>query len=281
MRVGVSLPVREMAGDLGAIAEFAVAADELGLTHLRVPDQVIRPQSGHLHDAHSLLCYLAAITQHIELVPSVVVMPLRPTALFARQTAALDVLSGGRFRLGIGVGANAAEYAALGVDFKTRGQRCDEQLELLHRLWSEPEVTFAGQFEQVQANGIDPRPIQQSIPIWVGARSIPSDPVVARIGRWAAGWFVLASPEDYPGVRARIDAAALAVGRDPSAIGTEAGVAVVGPREHEWRDRVSNWCDMGLTHLCLRTLGGGLAVSEHLPRLQQALRELPIDKSAG
>jgi len=277
MKVGISLPVREMAGDLGALRDFAQAAEDLGLTHLRVPDQVIRPQSGYLHEPLSLLCYMAAVTEKIQLVPSVIVLPLRQTALVARQTAQLDVLSGGRLRLGIGVGANPAEYEAMGMDFHTRGARCDEQLELIHQLWSQAEVTFAGRFDRVTANGIDPRPIQQPIPIWVGARGVPGDAVVRRIGRWAAGWFVLASPEEYPDVRARIDAAARAAGRDPQDIGTEAGVAVVGPREAEWQARVLNWHQTGLTHLCLRTLGGGLDVAAHLPTMERVVRELPLE----
>lgn len=276
MRIGVSLPVREMAGDLAAIKDFAQAAEGLGLTHLRVPDQVIRPDSGYLHEPMSLLCYIAAITEKIELVPSVIVLPLRQTALIARQTAALDVLSQGRLRLGIGVGASQPEYRAMGVDFHTRGARCDEQLEVLHKLWREPSVTFHGRYHDIDANGIDPRPLQASIPIWVGARSIPSDPVVRRIGRWASGWFVLASPEEYPQIKARIDAAAIAAERLPSSIGTEAGVAVVGPREAEWQARVENWHTTGLTHLCLRTLGGGLSVAEHLPKLQDVVPRLPI-----
>lgn len=276
MRVGISLPVREMAGDLGAIREFAQAAEELGLTHLRVPDQVIRPESGHLHEPLSLLCYIAAITEKIELVPSVIVLPLRQTALVARQTAELDVLSNGRLRLGIGVGGSPPEYQAMGVDFHTRGARCDEQLELIHKLWSEPSVTFAGRFDTVTENGIDPRPIQQPIPIWIGARSVPGDAVVRRMGKWASGWFVLAAPEEYPDLKARIDAAAVDAGRDPNDIGTEAGVAVVGPREAEWRDRVKNWHETGLTHLCLRTLGGGLAVDEHIPKMREAVADLPI-----
>ena len=279
MRVGVSLPVREMAGDLGAIREFAQAAESLGLTHLRVPDQIIRPRSGHLHDALSLLCYLAAVTEKIELVPSIIVLPLRPTALIARQTAALDVLSGGRLRLGIGVGINKAEFKALGVDFRTRGRLCDEQLELLHALWSEPSVNFEGEFHTVEDNGIDPRPVNGRIPIWVGGRGVPGDAVVRRIGRWADGWFVLASPEDYPDVRRRIDEAAQAAGRDPNAIGTEAGVAVVGEREAQWQDRVTNWHATGLTHLCLRTLGGGLDVADHLPKLEEVVAALPIPRT--
>jgi len=276
VRIGISLPVREMAGDLGAIREFAQAAEDLGLTHLRVPDQVIRPDSGHLHEPFSLLCYIAAITHTIELVPSVIVLPVRPTALVARQAAELDVLSNGRLRLGIGVGASEPEYRAMGVDFHTRGARCDEQLELIHRLWAEDSVTFEGRFDTVVNNGINPRPLQQPVPIWVGARGVPGAAVARRIGKWAAGWFVLASPQEYVDVKARIDASAMAAGRDPSGIGTEAGVAVVGPREHEWRDRVSHWHDAGLTHLCLRTLGGGIAVNEHVPRMRAAVRDLPI-----
>ena len=276
MRIGISLPVREMAGDLGAIREFAQAAENLGLKHLRVPDQVIRPHSGHLHEPLSLLCYIAAITEKIELVPSVIVLPLRQTAMVARQTAALDQLSQGRLRLGIGVGASAPEYQAMGVDFHTRGERCDEQLDLIHRLWSESSVTFSGRFDTLVENGIDPRPMQQPIPIWIGARAIPADSVVRRIGKWASGWFVLAPPEDYPGVKARIDAEAIAAGRSPEAIGTEAGVAAVGPRQAEWRRRVRNWHDTGLTHLCLRTLGGGLKVHEHLPRMRAVVEDLPV-----
>lgn len=280
MRVGISLPVREMQGDLAAIRDFAQAAEGLGLTHLRVPDQIIRPDSGYLHESMSFLCYLAAVTTKIELVPSVIVLPLRPTALFAKQAADLDNLSGGRLRLGIGVGANPAEYQALGVDFRTRGARCDEQLELLHQLWESTSVSFEGRFETIENNGIDPLPVQRPIPIWYGGRSVPSDAVVRRIGKWASGWFVLASPEEYPDVRARIDAAAETAGRSAAEIGTEAGVAVVGPREAEWRDRVSNWHATGLTHLCLRTLGGGLEVADHVPCMERAMAELPIENSS-
>lgn len=275
MKIGVSLPVREMQNDLGAVRAFAQLAEDLGLTHLRVPDQVIRPGSGYLHEPMMMLSWIAAVTETIELCPSVVVLPARPTALIAKQVADLDVLSGGRVRLGVGVGASADEYAALGQGFHTRGARCDEQLELMKRLWTEETVDFDGRFETVRGAGINPLPVQRPIPIWIGARSVPRDPVVRRMGQHADGWFVLCSPEEYPEVSGRIAAAAETAGRDPATIGTEAGVAVVGPREAEWQDRVANWRATGLTHLCLRTLGGELSPSQHIEKLAEVVPQIP------
>lgn len=147
MKIGISLPVREMADDLGAIKAFAQQAQALGFTHLRVPDQVLRANSGHLHEPMTLLAYIAGVTEKIELVASVIVLPSRQTVLLAKQAAELDVLSGGRLRLGIGVGNSADEYRAMGQDFATRGARCDEQLELLKLLWTQEEVVFDGRWD--------------------------------------------------------------------------------------------------------------------------------------
>ena len=276
MRIGISLPVRELENDLVAIRDFAQAADELGLTHLRVPDQVIRPGSGPLHEPLTLMAYIAAITENIELVPSVIVLPSRQTALVAKQAAEVDVLSGGRLRLGIGVGGNEGEYAAMGADFGTRGARCEEQMELLKLLWTQDTVDFDGRWDKVSGNGIDPLPVQRPIPMWIGAMGSPAPRIRRRIGRLADGWFVLCSPEDFPEVQASILSEAEAAGRAPGDIGTEAGVAVVGPREAEWQDRVKGWHDIGLTHLCLRTLGGGLDAQQHLDRMRRAYAELPV-----
>jgi len=269
MKIGVSLPVRELKGDLGAIREFAQAAEEIGLNHLRIPEQIIRPGNKHLHEPLTLLAWLAGCTQNIELVPSVLILPVRQTALVAKQAAQVDVLSGGRLRLGIGVGGSAPEYQAMGVDFHTRGARCSEQMQLLRRLWREQEVTYRGKFHTIIESGINPLPVKRHIDMWIGASSVPGNAVVKRIGELADGWFVLASPEEYPELRARIDKAALQAGRDPQSIGTEAGVAVVGPREAEWKTRLSNWHKTGLTHLCLRTLGGDLqGGNAHIARLR-------------
>lgn len=275
MRVGVSLPVRELENDMGAIRAFAQLADDLGLTHLRVPDQVLRPHSGHLHEPMTLLAYLAAVTDRIELVPSIIVLPSRQTALFAKQAAELDVLSGGRLRLGIGVGNSADEYRALGADFHTRGVRCDEQLELLKLLWTRDVVDYHGRWDTVSGAGLNPLPVQRPIPIWIGARPVPAASVARRIGRLADGWFVLCAPEQFCDINGAIRGEAEAAGRSPDTIGTEAGVAVVGPRQSEWKDRVAGWRRTGLTHLCLRTLGAGLEARQHLDTLKQAVAELP------
>ena len=275
MRIGVSLPVRELEDDLGAIKDFAQTAEALGYTHLRVPDQVLRQGNKYLHEPMMLLAWIAAATEAIELVPSVIVLPSRQTVLFAKQAAELDRLSGGRVRLGIGVGGSADEYEAMGQDFTTRGRRCDEQLEALKRLWTEEAVDFQGRWERISGAGLNPLPVQRPIPVWIGGRGTPGPAVTRRIGAHADGWFVLCSPEDFPTVKGGIDDAAQEAGRNPTAIGTEAGVAVVGPRQAEWRDRVAGWRQMGLTHLCLRTLGGGLDAAQHIETLKAAANEVP------
>jgi|TARA_A100001037_G_scaffold60602_1_gene52726 probable F420-dependent oxidoreductase len=274
MRFGISLPVRELGDDIAAIKEFAQAAEELGFTHLRVPDQVIRADSGALHEPHTVMTFVAAVTSTIELVPSVIILPARPTVLVAKQAATLDSLSGGRLRLGIGVGRYPEEYEALGADFHNRGARCEEQMELLRLLWTQETVEFDGKWGKVSGAGLNPLPVQRPIPMWIGAAGVPVQRIRRRIGRQADGWFNLASPEEFGEVRDDIFREAEAAERDPKSIGIEAGVAVVGPREPEWKSRVAGWRDMGLTHICLRTLGGGLEAHEHIPRMQQAAAEM-------
>jgi probable F420-dependent oxidoreductase len=275
MRIGISLPVRELQNDIGAIKAFAQAAEALGLTHLRVPDQVIRPGSGPLHEPMTMMTLIAGATEKIELVPSVIILPARQTVLLAKQAATLDRLSGGRLRLGIGVGKEPAEYQALGADFSTRGARCEEQMALLKLLWTQETVHFEGRWDKVWDIGLNPLPLQKPIPMWIGASGVPTQRIRRRIGQLSDGWFVLCSPEEFPDVRDDIYREAEAVGRDPKTLGIEAGVAVVGPREHEWRARVAGWRDIGLTHLCLRTLGGDLKPDQHINRMRDTVAELP------
>ncbi|MCG8589469.1 MAG: TIGR03619 family F420-dependent LLM class oxidoreductase [Proteobacteria bacterium] len=268
MRIGISLPVRELRDDLGAIRAFAQQAESLGFTHLRIPDQVARRDSGPLHEPLTLLAWLAGQTETIELVPSVVVLPSRQTVLFAKQAADVDLLSGGRLRLGIGVGGHRREYGSLRQDFATRGRRCSEQMRLLRRLWTETEVTFEGEFDRVSKNGIDPLPSQRPIPMWIGGAPTPSAPVLERIGRHADGWFALCEPTEFAALKAEIDRFAGDAGRDPAAIGAESGVGIHGRTEEEWLGIVEARRDTGVTHLCMRTLGGELDAKGHLEALE-------------
>ncbi|MCY4093983.1 MAG: TIGR03619 family F420-dependent LLM class oxidoreductase [Gammaproteobacteria bacterium] len=275
MKIGISLPVREMRDDLIAIKDFAQAAEDLGLTHLRVPDQVFRKNSGHLREPMMLLSYIAAVTTKIELVPSVIVLPVRQTVLFAKQAVELDRLSEGRVRLGIGVGGSIEEYDSMGVNFRQRGRRCSEQMALLKQLWCGESVQGGTRYDAISSDvHLDPLPVQQPIPMWIGGAGVPSEPVRRRIGELADGWFVLCDPSQFVEVRDSINSFAEEAGRNPIELGMEAGVAVVGPRKDEWQERVTGWQALGLTHLCLRTLGGGIEVSEHVPTMRNVVEKL-------
>lgn len=268
MQIGISLPVRELAGDLSAIGEFAQTAERSGFTHLRVPDQVLRRGAGFIREPLVTLAYLAGLTETIELVTSVVVAPARQTGLLARQSADVDLLSRGRLRLGVGVGGNEVEYGAMGQDFHSRGVRLDEQIDLLRRLWSEERVDFSGRWDHVEDAGLNPRP-ERDIPIWIGARGTPIPRIRERIGQLADGWFVTCQPQEYEAVRNDIDRAARRAGRDPSRFGSEASVSVVGDQQGDWHGAVERWRRLGLTHLCLRTFGAQLTADQHLSTMQE------------
>ena len=270
MKIGISIPVRDLQDDHAGMAQFAREAEELGFTHLRVPDRVAAVGVDHTHEPLTLLAWVAAHTEAIELVPSVIVLPTRQTVVVAKQAAEIDRLSGGRLRFGVGVGARAEDYAAFGQDFHTRGRRCDEQIEVLRRLWTEEAVHFEGQWDRLDGERINPLPVQQPIPIWVGGAREPRASVRRRIGRMADGWFALMAPDAYGPVRDAVSEEAEAAGRDPSAIGSESAVQIVGKTESEWLAEVGAWRETGVTHLCLRTLGTGLDTRGHLEALHGA-----------
>ena len=270
MRIGISIPVRDLLNDHDGIAQFAREAEELGFTHLRVPDRVAAVGVDHAHEPLTLLAWVAALTETIELVPSVIVLPTRQTVVVAKQAAEIDRLSGGRLRFGVGVGARAEDYAAFGQDFHTRGKRCDEQIAILRRLWTEEAVHFEGRWDRLDGERINPLPVQQPIPIWIGGAREPGAAVLRRIGGLADGWFALMAPEAYGPVGEAVSEAAEAAGRDGTAIGSESAVQIVGKTEAEWLAEVEAWRETGVTHLCLRTLGVGLDTRGHLEALHGA-----------
>ena len=207
MYIGVNLPMTEIGADVGAIRDFAQAAEDLGYTSIRILDHVLgadpehHPEVEHfpythksvIHEPLTLMSYLAAITKKIHLVTGIIILPQRQTVLVAKQAAEVDVLSGGRLRFGIGLGWNPVEYEALGEDFHNRGRRCEEQIEVLRALWTQEVVSFSGRWHQISHAGLNPLPVQRPIPLWIGAGwsrdPIPVDAALRRIGRLADGWF--------------------------------------------------------------------------------------------
>jgi probable F420-dependent oxidoreductase len=214
------------------------------------------------HEPMVLFGYLAATTS-MELVTGIVILPQRQTALVAKQAAEVDLLTGGRFRLGIGLGWNAVEYEALGRNFSNRGTRVVEQVALLRRLWTEQSVTYESAHEKVTGAGLSPLPIQRPIPIWFGARS----PVaLRRAGRLADGWF----PQDAPGpdldkARAIVERGAVEAGRDPSSLGVEGRVSWGEGGAEQLVELIGRWREGGASHVSINTMGAGLgSVEDHL-----------------
>jgi probable F420-dependent oxidoreductase len=278
VHIGVVFPQTEIGRDAGALRAYAQGVEELGYHHILAYDHVLGadpavhtgwrgPYDLHtpFHEPFVLFGYLAALTS-LELVTGIIILPQRQTALVAKQAAEVDVLTGGRFRLGIGIGWNAVEYEALGMEFSDRGRRVSEQVELLRRLWTEDAVTFTGRDETVTGAGIAPAPLQRPIPVWFGGSSPPA---YRRMGRLADGWF----PQVLPGpgldeARQIVHDAAVAAGRDPEAIAME-GRVNFGAGIEKLIDHVGRWRGAGATHLSVNTMGAGLGkVDDHLEALR-------------
>lgn len=279
MKIGVVFPQTAIGPSATAVREFGTTVESLGYTHVLTYEHVLgadpeahAPWTGGFdvdttfREPFVMFGYLAALTS-LELVTGVVILPQRQTALVAKQAAEVDLLTEGRFRLGVGLGWNAVEYEALGQSFRSRGRRLDEQVPLLRRLWNERSVTHHGEFDTVPAAGLAPAPLQRPIPIWIGGESPPA---YERIGRLADGWF----PQVGPGpqldeARAIIDQAAVAAGRDPATIGMEGRAPWVPSKGAAFTvDVLGMWHEAGASHVSIHTMNAGLeGVHEHLAAL--------------
>jgi probable F420-dependent oxidoreductase len=286
MQVGVVFPQTELGGDVGAVRAYGERVEELGYRHVLAYDHVVGadpkthvgwngPYDVHttFHEPMVMFGYLAGVTSTIEFVTGVIILPQRQTVLLAKQAAEVDLLSGGRFRLGIGIGWNAVEYEALGEDFTNRGKRSEEQIELMRRLWTDEAVTFDGTYHHVTGAGLAPLPVQRPIPVWIGTNSKPG---YERVGRLADGWFPMIAPgAKLEKARAVVEEAAIAAGRNPKAIGMQGAVTWQGSAD-DVAAAVAKWADAGATHVGINTMGAGLkTVDDHLAALTAVANELP------
>jgi probable F420-dependent oxidoreductase len=284
MRIGVVFPQTEIGADVGAVRAYALRVAELGYRHVLAYDHVVGADPAvytgwqgpydvttTFHEPFVLFGYMAGIT-NLEMVTGIIILPQRQTALVAKQAAEVDLLTGGRFRLGIGLGWNAVEYEALGQDFTSRGRRVEEQVDLLRRLWTERSVTYQGSFDRITGAGLAPLPVQRPIPVWFGAQS---ERAYRRAGRLADGWF----PQVRPGpeldeARRVVEQAAADAGRDPARLGMEGRVSWRGSPE-TLAEHAASWRDAGASHISVNTMGSGLrTVDDHLGALESAAEVL-------
>jgi probable F420-dependent oxidoreductase len=272
VHVGVVYPQTELRGDPGAVRRIGRAVEDLGFDHLLAYDHVLGavhadrarqltgPYTEHdpFHDPFVLFAYLAGITERIQFVTGVLVLPQRQTALVARQAADVDLMSGGRLRLGVGVGWNHVEYEAMGQDFGTRGARQEEQIELLRRLFTERVVDFSGRFDRVDRDALVPKPTR-SIPIWLGGAS---EAAFDRAARLADGFIFFGGGIDravsaWNALRDRLRE----LDRSLEDFGAEYVALPQGGVDHLMTE-IDAWREAGGTHVSVVTMGLGLTSAE-------------------
>lgn len=263
MRLGATLINTSVGTDFGAIRDFVQTIEGTGFDNIATNDHVV---GGHpdraggekvhlhttaVHEPLILLSFIGAVTAKVGLVTSILLLPQRQTTLVAKQVAELDLLSGGRVRLGVGVGRNWMEYEALNEDFSNRGRRIEEQVEILRKYWTEELVTVDGQWHQLDRVGLNPMPIQRPVPIWMGSFfGNVVERVLERIGRMADGWMPQFPPDKLAPVLERVHGYARDAGRDPAELGIECAVRIKADDDpDQWVEQAAAYAALGATHL--------------------------------
>ena len=254
MQLNAMFPTRDIGTDPAKIRDWAQAAEDLGFAYIEVPDHVfgatardgwtpLYNEKDPFHETFVMLGFLVAVTTHIRLSSGVLIAPQRQTGVIAKQAAEADLLSRGRLRLGIGVGWNHVEYEALGEDWKTRGARQAEQVEVLRRLWSEDLVTFNGRFHALKEVNIVPPPVQRPIPIWFGG---VSEAVVIRAARLGDGWMPIIAPDEKAEQKlALLREEMKKHGRDPAKFGVEGWLRMNEADPQRWAAAADGWRKLG------------------------------------
>ncbi|HEY3107212.1 MAG TPA: LLM class F420-dependent oxidoreductase [Chloroflexota bacterium] len=278
MHTGAVLGQNEV-GDAGAIRAYAQAVQELGYDFLVTADHVVGadpaaypelervyPIASVLHEPLTLYAFIAGVAPRLGLLSSVVILPQRQTVLAAKQAAEIDLLTGGKFRFGVGIGWNPIEFQALNENFKNRARRFEEQVEVMRRLWTEPVVTFEGRYHSLRAAGINPRPVQRPVPIWIGAAA---EPAVRRACAIGDGYLPL-RPLDggWEATIEKVDGWLREAGRDRRSFGLEGRLDAGAGGPDEWGGTVEMWRRFGASHLSVGAGGG--SVDAQIERLRQA-----------
>ncbi len=293
MQLGVIYPQTELPRDPETIRSYVQAVEAMGYRHIAAYDHVIganpasRPGWRGTYDVDdafmeplTLFSFMAGVAKKLSFATSVLILPQRQTVLVAKQAATLDVLSRGRLRLGIGVGWNSVEYEALGERFENRGQRVEEQVDLMRRLWSNRSTSLDGKWHIVSDSGVNPLPVQRPIPIWMGGGA---ETVIKRIARMADGWMPQFSPDSRgKALFDRMRTYAEEFGRDPDKIGLDGTVPARGEDADGWAEQVTRWREIGATHVSVTTMGNegtdSRTLDSHLERLRRLQDALAAQK---
>jgi probable F420-dependent oxidoreductase len=283
MQLNAMFPTRDVGGDAAKIRDWAQAAEDLGFAYIEVPDHVFgaRARDGWtprydekdpFHETFVTLGFLAAVTKTIRLSSGILITPQRQTGLIAKQAAEVDLLSGGRFRLGIGVGWNHVEYEALGEDWKTRGARQAEQIEVLRALWSGESIDYNGRFHNLKGVNIVPPPVQRPIPIWLGGYS---DAVVKRAARLGDGWMPIIEPNEEAREKlAMLREEMSSHGRDPAKFGIEGWLRMYDADVDRWGAAADGWRRLGADFVMLYPM-------YRMPKLEDQIDTLRRFKQAA
>ncbi|MBJ8345063.1 LLM class F420-dependent oxidoreductase [Antrihabitans sp. YC2-6] len=284
MQIGVVYPQYELGGDPAAVGRIGRAVEELGFDYLLAYDHVVGaehadrqpPLTGPyterdpFHDPLVLFAYLAGVTKRIKFATGVLILPQRQTALVARQAADVDLLSGGRLRLGVGVGWSCVEFEALGQDFHTRGARQEEQIGLLRQLFTESVVDFSGRFDRIDRAALIPKPLRR-IPIWLGGSGVAA---YDRAARLADGFIFLRGDIDHVVDRwSQLRERVRGLGRQVDDFG---GEYVIRPG-NDVIEQIEAWRAAGGTHVSVATLGRGFdSVDAHVDFLASVAEALDL-----
>lgn len=262
MKLAAVFPVNAFANDAVAIRDWAQAAEGLGYSRIVGFDHVVgavhegraEPLFGPysekdvFHEPLTLFAFLAGVTKSIDFLTGMIILPQRQTVLVAKQAAQIDIVSQGRLNLGVALGWNYVEYEALGVPWKNRGARIDEQIPLLRRLWTEEVIDFTGTYHRIDRAGICPRP-SRMIPIWSGGFT---EPAVQRAARLSDGFIFASASSESVELAGRLKQLLAERGRDVAAFGLQSIIAYsLGPKV--WRAEYEAWEKLGASHFTLRT----------------------------
>jgi len=274
-QIGLVFPNQDIGTERQDIVGFAPKVEEIGLDFIAGYDHVVGVDISRkaqdttftrcnynseqtMHEPMVLFGGMAVLTERVRFLTACVVSPQRQTALLAKQSAELDIISGGRLDLGLSIGWSKPEFDAMGANFAGRASKLEEQVELLRKLWTEDSVDHKSDTEQFEAVDIKPLPIQRPIPIWLGGLSVAAMERAARIGD---GWVAMSKLDD------KIEACAAYFQQHAKSIGrSDAGVVgLVNPWSRSYdqcmRD-YEKWIGYGATHIAIGNVYGSFRNSD-------------------